>query len=143
MSKLFFGGIPTKPEVDKLMGLLDGKPEGYVLPWKDIDDVIGEHGTNRARTVIIALKRRMHTERNILLVAVKGEGYRIADPQERVQVSSGMVTAGKRRIVKGAVIAASTDTATLNDEQRKTRDLVMSIPARLRLAELTSPKEIK
>jgi hypothetical protein len=142
-SKLFFGGLPTKLEVDKLMELIDGKDEGFLAPWPEVESIIGSsRNTNRALTVIKAWKARAFRERNIALVSVPGSGYRIAAPDERVTVSASMVMAGKRRIVKAATLAATTDGNRLNEEGRRTREHLMGIPARLRLAELTAPKAI-
>ncbi len=140
-TKLFFGGIPTKPEVDALIALLDGKKEGELVSKTEIEDAIGcEIRSSRGGGIVAAWKRRAFRERNIFLVAAPREGYRVADPSERVASSASLIAAGRRRIVRAAVVAETTDHARLDEEGRKLREHIKTIPARLRLAELCAPK---
>ena len=139
--KLFFGGIPTKAEVDALMVVAKSYGEGETIPYAMIETAIGcGRKTSRGATIVSSFKRRMFRECNVLLVADNGKGYRLADPKERISSSSSLVAAGRRRIVKAATVAASTDAHRLDDEGKKLREHLQAIPARLRLAELCAPK---
>lgn len=139
----FFGGVPTEPDVNEIMRLTRDYEEGGLISYRMIEQACGESKhSNRFRTVVIALKKKVMRERNWLLVAEPNEGYVIADPQKRVSYSVSQVHGAKRRIIKSAAIAATTDADKLTEEQRRLRDHIRDIPARLRLAELTAPKPI-
>lgn len=140
-TKLFFGGVPTKPEVDALLEIVKVKAEGQILTKEEIEESMGcDTRSNRGGSIIGSLKRRALRELNVWLCAVPREGYRIADPAERMQSSAGLVAQGRRRIARAAVVAETTDAARLDEEGRKLRDSIRTIPARLRLAELCAPK---
>jgi hypothetical protein len=139
-SKLFMAGIPTRIEVDQLMDIMSSYAETDVISYSQIEKVTGPRHQCRAMTIIGAWKKRAMRERNILLVAEPRIGYRLADPTQRINYSGAMATAGRRRLMRSATIAAATAADRLDDEQRKTREHIMTIPVRLRLAELTAPK---
>jgi hypothetical protein len=52
------------------------------------------------------------------------------------------VSSARRKIYKSSAVAATTDASKLTEEQRRIRDHLRDIPAKLRLAELTAPKQI-
>lgn len=139
--KMFFGGLPTKVEVDALMGVAEAYGEGETIPYELIEEAIKvSRRTHRGASIVASWKRRMFREKNCLLLANNGKGYRKADPKERMSKSSSLVTAGRRRIMRAATVAASTEAHRLDDEGKKLREHIQAIPARLRLAELCAPK---
>jgi len=140
-TKLFFAGTPTKIETDALMALMATYKENEVIPYSEIEETMREHRrSQRGGSILAAWKKRAMRERNVLLVAANGEGYRLANPSERIMVCGALTSQGRRRLVRAATVAASTEANKLNDEEKKTREAIMTIPARLRLAELTAPK---
>ena len=140
-SKLFLGGLPTKAEVDTLMALTATRKEGEIVTKDEVEKAIGcSTKSDRSKGIIRAWKNRAFRECNLLLVAVPGEGYRLADPKERITTSSSLVNAGRRRIVRAAVVAETTDQHRLDEPGRKLRDHIRTIPARLKLAALCAPK---
>jgi hypothetical protein len=139
--KMFFGGLPTKVEVDGLMLLADAYREGDTIPYELIEAEIKiGRRSNRGASIVSSWKRRMFRENNVLLIADSGKGYRKADPKERMSNSSSLVSAGRRRIMRAATVAASTEAHRLDDEGKKLREHIQAIPSRLRLAELCAPK---
>ena len=139
--KLFFAGTPTKIETDALMGVLAAYTEGQIIPYTEIEATMRCHRrSQRGGSILSAWKKRAMRERNVLLVAANKEGYRVADPKERVMICGSLAVQGRRRLMRAATVASTTDAARLNEEERKTREAIMTIPARLRLAELTAPK---
>lgn len=140
-TKMFFGGLPTKVEVDALMEIAEAYGEGETIPYDQIETAIKVgRRTSRGGSIIGAWKKRMFREKNCLLLADNGKGYRKADPKERISNSSALVSAGRRRIVRAATVASLTPAHRLDDEGRKLREHIQAIPARLRLAELCAPK---
>jgi alkylated DNA nucleotide flippase Atl1 len=140
--KSFFGGMPTRHVVDALLHQISLLKEGDVITHQEIEKIAGVRRSNRYKTVMLRWKRRAFVEQNILLVAERTIGYRLAPPDQRISVSVGYVSQGKRRIVKAATVAMATDHARLDEEQRRVREHVSTLPNRLRLAELTSPKAL-
>lgn len=141
---VFGAGVPTEPDVNEIMRLTAPLNEGDLIEYALIERACGEpRDTHRARSVIAQLKKRVLRERNWLLVARINEGYEIADPSKRVVYSVGQVHGAKRRILKSAAIAATTDAEKLTEEQRRLRDHIRDLPGRLRLAELTAPKRVE
>lgn len=139
--KLFFAGTPTKIETDALMALMETYAEGEIIPYDEIETTMhAARRSQRGGSILSAWKKRAMRERNVLLVAANKEGYRLADPKERVMVCGSLTAQGRRRLMRAATVASTTDAKRLNEEERKTREAIMTIPARLRLAELTAPK---
>ncbi len=142
-AKPLFCGIPTKIDVDKLMDLFKRFKEGDIIPYTDVESVGSiTRNTGRYGSVVSAWRRRLMREANALLIAVPNEGYRIAPPAERMTYSAAQTFQGRKRILRGSAVASATDPARLNEEHRKLRDHLQALPARLRLAELTAPKQL-
>jgi hypothetical protein len=140
----FFGGLPTEPDVNRIVAETAGMQENQLIPYDLLERAIGEkRNSDRFRSVISALKKRLLRDRNWLLIAERNQGYVIADPSKRVGWSSSEVYASRRKILRASAIASTTDAAKLTEEQRRIRDHIRDIPAKLRLAELTAPKPIK
>lgn len=142
-AKPLFCGLPTKIDVDKLMELFKQFKEGDIIPYIAVE----QHGsitrhTGRYGSVVSSWRRRLMREENVLLIAVANEGYRIAPPAERMNYSANQTFQGRRRIMRASVIASATDPGRLSDEHKRLRDHLQALPARLRLAELTAPKQL-
>ena len=142
-AKPLFCGIPTKIDVDKLMELFARFKEGDIIPYSDVES-IGSivRNTSRYGSVVSAWRKRLMREKNALLIAVSNEGYRIAPPAERMTYSAAQTFQGRKRIMRGSAVASATDPSRLDESQRKLRDHLQALPARLRLAELTAPKQL-
>lgn len=139
----FFGGIPTKIDVDRLMELIAKFKEGDLVPYPDIESSIGEkRTTHRFRSVVTAWRKRLMKEKNFLLIAITNEGYKIALPDERMTFSAAQAFQGRKKIMRGSAVAAATDETRLSPEHKKLREHLQTLPARLRLAELTAPKPL-
>lgn len=142
--ELFFGGVPTSPDVDRLMQMAAGLKDGDMLAYGDIEALINEsRSTPRFRTICNRFKLRMFRERNHVLKAVPNDGYKILPPDERIGYSSSRVVQGFRRIKFGAGVARTTDRRKLTEEDRKTLDHLGSIDATIRLAEATKAKTLE
>ena len=139
----FFGGLPTKIDVDRLMEIFRRFVEGDIIPYPEIEAAIKEkRQSSRFRSVVVAWRKRLMKEENALLIAVPNDGYRIAPPAERMTFSAAQTFQGRKRIMRGAAVAAATDEGRLSPEHKKLREHLQTLPARLRLAELTAPKQL-
>lgn len=125
---IFSGGIPTDPDVKKLMTALGTIQPGLIVRHDDIEGILKlKRGTPRYRTVVAAWRRRMFNEQNIDMDAISGLGFRVLKPFERVTSSTrdfrqGVRKIGKsvRRIVAAPLEELSTrEQATVENVQRR------------------------
>lgn len=128
MSKLFHGGLPAKPEVDKLLAAFGEQlEEKRVITYEEISAACGvEHGTSRWMTVTKAwrdyLRRNYHTELGAS-TEVK-DAFVVLDPPARIEKAQRWVKAGVRKMVRSATIAATTDQSRLSVAERLASDWV-------------------
>lgn len=142
MSKVFFRGIPTKIDVEKLLNRYGVPKEGFTVEKKAIAETLElDVKSHRFGTVLTAWRNRLFREHNILMVSI-GEGVlKAASPDERVDYSSRKVSSGRRAIGKAIVVAYATDANRLTDESAKTRASICAMnEAKLRLAAGVQPK---
>lgn len=143
-TKLYFGGIPTKVDVDKLIEEFKNYKEGDLIPYESIEETISEKRKSfRWASVVTAWRKRLYRENNMLLIAEANKGFLIANPEERITHCAGMVNQGKRKIFRGASIASATEANRLSEDGQKKRDHLRMLPARLKLAEQVAPKTVE
>lgn len=141
---LYFGGIPTRPDVDALIEHLGVPDEGNHIMYADIEKVIGvTRYSNRGNTVIAAWRKRLFNDHNVVLIPNRGKSFKAANPHERVDVSRTKVQTGYRSIRRGSRIARKTDMHRLDEPNRKACEHLAQIDAMLSLAERTRAKELK
>jgi hypothetical protein len=144
VTKLFFGSLPTKPDIDKIINAFP--PEtltiGKFIQYDTISSLIGsKYGTSRWRTVTFTWRERMRREFNIIFLAGEKK-FTVTDSKTRLDLCSRKVATGKRCIMKASEIASSTNKKFLSEDEKKLCDHIATLPGKLRLAELTAPKEI-
>lgn len=129
--KLFFGGLPTDPEIKRLM---DAFPEsemkvGDKFSYDRVSEVISApYGSNRFRTITNRW-RNIVEKRCGLFIGIPpdmaGEGFRVLSEQEKLELACrkhGTVVTGIRRT---SILIASTDRSALaSDEDKKFYDLL-------------------
>lgn len=113
MSKAFFGGMPTSLDVTKLIDAFGKRPEGAQITHDEIESVIGvERNESRYRTIALAWRRKMLSDSNIEIGAVKGVGFEVRSPEGRVSNSIKGFQSGTRkqmRAVKHALLVKTDD----------------------------------
>ncbi len=126
MSKAFFGGMPTKPDVDKLMHL--DLSEGDTVTHEQIEDIIGHpHDSNRYRAIVGRWRRVILAQQNLLLLSLPNVGYKVLTPSERVASGvDGFVKAGKR-IRKNTILLGMIPDQNLSTVERTKRDHVTRV----------------
>jgi hypothetical protein len=113
---------PTSPDVDRLVATLD-YTEGHLLSHAEIAEAIGtDKGSGRYQTVVDSWKRRMLRDRNIDLRCIRGEGYRVLLPGERVTHGADLRHSGVKRLRFGQRVLRGVDTKRLTEAERATWD---------------------
>ena len=127
-------GIPTAPDVEKLVGAFPSLKEGDVVTYSDIENIIEkEKGTNRFNSVTFAWRKRLFRESNLVLDSIPNEGYKVLPPSERVGFSGRKFVGGLRTMGRAAAVAGMTERNKLSSEQIKTLDHIVRTTASLKL----------
>ena len=101
MGQIYFGGIPTEPDIAKLREAYGTPPPG-LIPYQDIERIIGvKRNTCRFKTVVRAWRRLMFRECNVDMKADPGKGLIVLTEPERVGVCQGDMMQASRRVMKG------------------------------------------
>jgi len=144
--KMFFGGVPTEPDIKKIKTeyptnvLTPGKKIAYA----EIERLIGvgkrEH---RFKTVTSQWRKEVEKEVNIIIGCDPGEGFRVLNEPEKVDLSSSKTRSAGRAARRAYVVAARTDIKELDENDRKRLDHIMGVSSRvLAAAKLKSKVEL-
>ncbi len=127
-AKVFFGGVPTEPDVKKLIGAYGSPAEGTVLPYDELSEVLQlSRRSSRFRTVITAWRKQLLKEYNLDSKARVGEGIVILTPEQRVEESGKNLLSSARQVRRGFVRASTVPTARLDGISRQKHDHMMRI----------------
>lgn len=142
MAKTFFRGVPTEVDVKRLEETFGIPAEDVLIEYDSIEQALQlQKDSYRFRTVLHAWRSKLEREYNLLMVAVSGQGVKVATPDDRVTWASKKLKQGRRSIVRGSGIAATTDASRLSDSKaRELRQFLVDVPMRLRLQESLSMK---
>lgn len=144
MGKPFFGRIPTTPDVNNLCAKYPDLKEGQVIAYGDIEAVVGaKKGTGRFTSILVAWRRKLERDSNLILVSIPKVGLKVANPSDRVDLSSRKVKSGTKAIIKGATIASGTDRSRLTQEQRRVCDHISKAATSIQLATRIAPKPLE
>ena len=124
---LYFGGMPTDPDVRKLLDAFPNLAVGETVLYSDVSDVIGvPYGTNRWESIITAWRKRMlRPETNMDLARISGTHFLVLSAPQRVNKGSENVRRRVRAIRRDANLVASVPAADLDDISKKHRDHVL------------------
>jgi hypothetical protein len=123
-------GVPTEPDVRRLDEAFPALEIGDVIQHEAIEAVLGiGRKTFRYKTVVNAWRRRMEAERNIVLGAVIGEGYRVLTDAERVECGGGKLRSAGRATTRAATLVTGADRAKLPPELQAKADHVSAAAA--------------
>lgn len=137
----FNSGIPTGPDVDRLIAKFGVPTAGTVMTYAEISAAIGEaKGTHRFNSVTNAWRKRLYNAHNVLLSAVAKVGYEALANTKRVTVATGKFKHGLRAVRRAATVAAKTDTDGLSTNDVRTRDHIIGVGAKLTLVAATEAR---
>lgn len=143
---VFNSGVPTEPDVRKLMEAFPDLHDGDKVSYKQAARLIGidNYRTSmRFRTVTTAWRNRMFKQHNLLLVADPNEGWHVAEPYERVQYSGSKFRSGMRFTRRAGNLAARTDVTELDPEQQRARDHIVSVAGSVAAVAATAAKRLR
>jgi alkylated DNA nucleotide flippase Atl1 len=128
MSKtgLFLGGVPTEPDVQRLIEAVPNLKPGDEVPYQDIASTIGEErNSSRYKTVVGRWRKQMRKLHNIDMKAIAGFGFRVLNANERV--AAGVSDYGKnvRGVVRSEGRIRSAPAEAMNQQQQGVREHVL------------------
>lgn len=136
-------GIPTGPDVDRLMQAFGVPQEGTVITWLEVEAAIGSNrDSSRFQTVLQAWRWRLEKENKVWLKTLKGVGVEVADPGKRLHQGGTWVRSGFRSLRRASGLAANTDRTRLTETQRQVREHQMLLAAKLSLARRCESKAL-
>src|SRR5574337_915133 len=100
-SRIFLGGVPTRPDVEKLLAKIDVS-HGSIIPYRMVEDIIGiPRDQNRWRTVTEAWRKRLFRERRLQIIA-EGESFKALTAAEAVAHGAKRLNAHGRAVGRTA-----------------------------------------
>ena len=141
-AKLYFGGIPTEPDVRKLFERF-GTPQPGLLAHETIESVIREkHTAGRYRTIVGSWRRKLLREYNVATKAEPGEGIRVLTEPERVDEGRALLGKSARQIVRAHRWSVMIDATKLDDISRRKLDHTVRASATAAAAVTGSIREL-
>lgn len=139
-SKLFRGGVPVAPEVNRLMAL--GTEPGLVISYEDAEQVIGvRREETRFLTVTQAWRKRVFREHRIR-IKTEGGSFRFLTASESLALSVNDMHRVGRAVGRTVVRAEAIDHTALDDREMQRHALLRRNAAALLDAAQTACKDI-
>lgn len=141
---VFGAGIPTQPDVMRLKKEIGVPTVGVLIPYAKIGEIIHEDpAAARFRTVVVAWRKTLFRENNVLLRAEPGKGYVAMDAHERIHDSGSRYKNALRGVRKSGIIASTTETESLSDAEKRVRDHIVASAGALAVAAAAQARQIK
>ncbi len=140
----FSAGIPTEPDVNRLVEVFGTPIQGTVISYQEIEKIIqAKRGDNRFRSVTSAWRRRLFRTHNLLIGTRPNIGFVCLDNSARVVFSSTKNKSGMRFIRRAGTVAGLTEAEGLTPELLKARDHLVRVASAITLAAATEAKRLK
>lgn len=140
----FQTGIPTKPDVDRLLNEIGVPKEGDEVTYERISGIIHEEKESpRWKTVTSAWRNVLYREHNLVTESVPGKAIRVATPRERVHYSASKYKTGLRRVYRAGDVAQKTCIQELKAEEQRACTHIVNATAALRLAAAQQAKQLR
>lgn len=142
-AKLFFGGVPTAPDVERIVKAI-GIPEPGLIPHSALEEIVGcGYRSARYRSVVSAWRTRLRKEHNIGTDAEPGEGIRVLTAKEWSERQSRQHRGAVRHAVRVHNEAVLVPVADLDDVTRRKHDHLLRATATLGQAAIESGTELR
>lgn len=132
--RLFFGGVPTAIEVNKLLATFSTAEVGRIITHEEIEALVGvERAMNesRYRTITTRFMNKLFAQYNIRLHALRGVGYRVLSPNERVDLSIDSAVSAVRHLGRALRDVVSAPRIGMNETEKQRADHVQATIGRL------------
>jgi len=145
MSSLYFGGVPTRPDVDKIRKMWPDKDlkEGDEIAYEDMEELLDiSRRVNRWRTVTNNWRGLVETESGLIIDVIKGKAFVVLDDGEKVDLGHSKMRTAVRGVRRSVVINSYVNTSKLDEDQLvRYRIAARCAAAMLNTAQLRSKKK--
>lgn len=138
-----FSGMRTDPEVKMLMDKFGTPNVGEEIQYSEIAvAIMCDVRSSRWKSVTDAWRRCLERDpHNVVLICQDKRKFVVASNSDRIYLARKKQKSGAKAIMRGSNLAVRTNNDGLSDEERKMKDHATMLTAKLRLAELTAPKD--
>jgi hypothetical protein len=134
-SKMYFGGVPTEPDVRRLLNKYGCPQQGQVMNYEEVATVIGiRKQDSRFKTVTNAWRKAIYSSYNIVIGTRPGVGFVALQEPERLDYGSRKFRHGIRQIKRSHGVISGCDEMKLTPEQRGHKQHDEMVSAHLILA---------
>lgn len=120
--KVFFGGVPTDPEVRQLR---DAYPDadlqpGAVIPYDDAAAVIGSpKDSARFRTVTTRWRSMVERESGKIVIGTEhGVGFKVLDNVQKISLGNAKLASAVKSSRRAYILTARVETKGLSQEEK-------------------------
>ena len=119
MTKLFFGGIPTGPDVKRLCDAFKILTEGQEITHEQVQAVLNlDPRGSRYRSVTTAWRKELLNEENIEISALPGIGFKCLSGSERLTTNIKGFRQGTKKQAKSVRRVTMIRAETLSDAEQ-------------------------
>lgn len=124
MSRMFLGGVTTKPEVDLLFSKIDPVP-GTDVSYEAVAEIVSEPvGSNRLRSITEAWKKRLFTERHVQVAAID-KRFHFMTAAEAIDSSASRLQGVGKAAARVFKKTKAVDPRELSEQQRATQNIIL------------------
>lgn len=120
---VFRGGIPTRPDVEKLMEEFPTSTltVGRVITYEEIAKVIGTPPrTSRFKTVTGVWRKEVEQTVNIIMGTHKGQGLVVLSDSGKLGLASDKLASATKMAARATMVATRVEVKNLSDAERET-----------------------
>lgn len=126
VSNVFFGGVPTGPDVNKLVAAFPAEvlTSGYKIPYDEVSKIIGyDQKTSRWRSVTNAWRKKIEKDCNIFIRCDSAEHeFIVLSEGGKVQLSGDKLRSAVTSARRSISILTAVELKKLSDDERKQYD---------------------
>lgn len=142
--QLYFGGVPTEPDVKRILDKWGVPTEGQTIGYDDIEALIHTPRTaHRFRTVTHAWRSQLLRAHNVRMLCVDGVGFCAGTPEQRLNEVVDRSAHVRLHLSRTVQLGRMIDGERLPDPQRKALQHHVMANAAHVLAMQTDRKRIK
>lgn len=123
-SMVFRGGVPIRPDVERIMKEHGELRHGDLVPHSMIENVIGvKRGSNRYQTVVASWRKRLFRELALQFSPEGDNGYRVMTPEQCNSAAVNDIGKVSRAAYRTAVRLDAIDTQRLSEQGKQTHQI--------------------
>jgi hypothetical protein len=112
-------GVEKYRPIQRLLDHVRNADYGHLFPYDELRAIIRKDAQGSGRSIIHRARKKLLREKQKLLLALDGQGYYIAHPDEHVTFAETMSESGDRKKIKALEATIYVDISGMNAESIK------------------------